>query len=175
MNKNYLKYYNEAQDMAMMKKKLRRGKKIRIYGYLQRGILNLIMILVASLGSYLFYKLNPTNLFTDILNIMIILSIVILIAYYILFLVYYKRERGKKHSGTLTLDKKGIQDKTIDGIKTGLAWNQVESIVVGKYTVTLLTTTNMIVFLDKKYSENMIQEVEKYSPNIKVIDKKKKV
>ncbi len=166
---NYFSFYDEVQGILMKKKEILKGSK-KIDSYTKEGMkyLKIIGILfVLFLISILFPV--PTS-FETIIKVLFSLSIGIIVAYYAVFYLSYFEDRKRCHRGELQFSKTGILDVLDDGVKMGLPWHLIDFAVITNKVVCFVTKTSIVYFVDASKREEVIEALEKYQSELKVMD-----
>ena len=97
-------------------------------------------------------------------------SVIYLIAMLVNILTIYRFRKKQKFNNTIIIDKNGITDESYYGIKMIFSFDKINAIVVGKYTVTILTDTPCYFYFDVKEKENIIKAIEKYNKEVRIIN-----
>lgn len=90
--------------------------------------------------------------------------------YFVCFVIGYKMEKKKNHSGKLEINEKGISDTSDSGMTIAVDWNRVELAVIKKHTITFVTNTLIVFFVNIELKEDIIKALNKYNPNLNIID-----
>lgn len=173
MTKNYFKYYNESQGIMMVKDEILKKPKSRLYSYTERGIINLLLILLFAIISRILYYFDNNNVLTKVLNVMLIIAFIFLVLYFVIFYISYFVENRKKHIGNLEIDANGIRDLSDSGMVIGFSWNNIKGIVIKKHTINIITDNSIYFFIDITYKERLLIAIERYNKDLPIIDKTK--
>lgn len=173
MDENYFKCYNESQGIIVNKNEIIKNPKFKLYNYVEKGLINILLIIIILICSkVLEYMLGP-NIFTRILELISNVSLGLMILYFVLFYFGYSIEKGRKHEGYLEVDSEGIKDFSSDGMVVGFSWENIKAVVIKKHTINILTDNSIYFFIDITYKERLLIAIERYQPNLLIIDKTK--
>lgn len=165
---NFFAHFDEARGIAIHKSKIIKKRKVKCLSYMQGQVLTVIFLLVAAiLLSMLCCKINYIFIPVCIL----LLSAFLYLIYIILTIVGIYIFRIKQNfKNTITLNKEGITDKSFYGIKILFDWSKITAVVVGKYTVTILTDTPVYFYFDISKKDKILNAIKKYDDIKKVIE-----
>lgn len=169
--KKYVSYQNEAYGIFFKKKKLKKNPNTKIEGYLRYSTKLFFLFFVPLFFlSVIFYENS------EFLNIMSeILTIIFLIYYFAILLFFIKifSFRIKKIKGTIEVNKDEILDILDVGLKTGISYNQIDSIVItDRLTVIITKLPLLIIFTNENLNKNkFINTIKKINEDIQIIDK----
>ena len=173
MNNNYFKCYNESQGIIAKRDDIIRNPKIKLHGYIERGIIHLLLMAIllgfVAVASYLMTGSIDVKTMTLIASILIGLIVI----YYIMFLISYSVENKKNHSGSLEVDAEGIKDYSDTGMVIGFSWDNIKAVVIKKHTVNILTDSSIYIFIDIAYKDRLLLAIERYNQDLLIIDKTK--
>lgn len=171
----YKKYYNEANGIYLLKKKLKKHTNSKTTGYIQCMLLRffvafIIVVILAILCTIMDLE-NALDLIRY-LSKYVICIYVIIIMIYILLLSNYKIGSQR---GILEINEKGITDKPDNGIEYKFPYEQIELIVITNDIITFITKIPIILFIkNENIDENkFISELEEYS-GVPIINKTKR-
>lgn len=173
LDNNYFKSYDEAQGIMIDKKNLYVKPKRKIRSYL-KSVISFNIAVTIILG--LFSCVNFFNLTIGLSALNFVLLIVLLTNLICLysFIRSYKLEKNKDHSGTLEINENGITDISNVGIIVSMKWEQIEALILGRYTATFTTNTHIFYFVNIDLKDQIIKEVQKFNKNLLIIDKSQK-
>lgn len=169
MSNNYFKCYNEFQGILLSRNEVLK-KNYKPHNYIERGIINLISLLFMFLISKFLYYIDNNNIFTKILDVLIILILCIMVLYFVLFFVGYFSEKRKVHIGNLEIDSEGIKDFSSSGTIIGFSWKNIKAIVIKKNTINIITDGTLFIFIDITYKDRFLNAINRYNPNLPIID-----
>lgn len=173
MTDNYFKCYNESQGIIVNKNEILRNHKFKLYSYIEKGFINIMLILIVLICSRLMFYLIGDNLISNILNVISFIFLILMVLYFIMFYISYSVEKRRKHVGYLEIDAEGIKDYSEDGMIVGFSWSNIKGIVINKHTINILTDNSIYFFIDIKYKERLLIAIERYNQNLTIIDKTK--
>lgn len=173
MTDNYFKCYNESQGIIVNKDEIIKNPKFKLYNYIEKGIINIILILIIFICSRILSYMIGSNIMSRILDIICIVSFGLMILYFVVFYIGYSIEKRRKHFGNLEVDAEGIKDFSADGMVIGFSWDNIKAVVIKKHTINILTDNSIYFFIDVKYKERLLIAIERYNPNLLIIDKTK--
>lgn len=172
MSKNYWNCHNEAQSIVMMKRKLKKNPKRKIYGLFYTGIWYIIGTIISLILYLIFKQIGIESLFLSILlDLCIFLSVFSILYFIIIILTYLINKKTASHVGILKIKEDGLLDKSSSGKEVMIPWNQVELAVIYKYTVTFVTNTHLVVFVNIENKKEILKALQKYQKDLLVIDK----
>ena len=73
----------------------------------------------------------------------------------------------------MEVDAEGIKDFSSDGMIVGFGWDNIKAVVIKKHTINILTDNSIYFFIDVKYKDRLLLAIERYNPNLLIIDKTK--
>ena len=174
MSKNYWNTHNEAQAIVMMRKKLLRNKNARIGNIFRSGIFYGIGILIVSIFYFVCKKIGVEELFLNVISDLLLFLILFLALYFILiFATYFINYKSSTHKGILKIDEKGLEDKEENGKVTSMPWENILLVVVGKYTVTFVTNTKKVIFVNIGNKKDILKALQTYQADLLVINQSK--
>lgn len=174
MSKNYWNAHNEAQAIVMMRKKLLRNKNAKIGNVFQSGIFYGIGILIVSVFYFVCKKIGGEEIFLNIISDLLLFLLVFLVLYFIIiFATYFINYKSSTHKGILKIDEKGLTDKDENGKVTPMPWENILLVGVGKYTVTFVTNTKKVIFVNIEHKKDIFNALQTYQSKLLVIDKSK--
>lgn len=166
MKKNYFDCYNEAKGFAVNKKYIIKRRKKNLFSYIERTLLIYLFLFVINICINAF--INPWKGYIPIF--IISLFEIIYLIYIIVNYVRTSNYKGKqKYINTINIDENGITDESYYGIQMLFKWNKIKAIVVGTYTVTILTDTPVYFYFSKEKKESIISAIKKYDNENKII------
>lgn len=173
MNDNYFKCYNESQGIIAKRSDIIKNPKIKLHGYIERGFIHLFLIFIIliffAVTTYIITENVDFNLLYKISSVL--LGLIFL--YFGIFLISYSFENKKIHSGELEVDAEGIKDYSDTGMVIGFSWNNIKAIVIKKHTITILTDSQIYIFMDIEYKDRLLLAIERYNKDLLIIDKTK--
>ena len=173
MTKNYFKYYNESPGVIANKDEIIKNPKIKVYNYIERGIINVMLILLAIIFSIINTYIIGENILSKILIAISLILLIIMLLYFLVFYISYSVENKRKHIGSLEVDAEGIKDYSDDGMIVGFSWNNIKAVVIKKHTINILTDNTIYFFIDIKYKERLLLAIDRYNKDLLIIDKTK--
>lgn len=173
MTKNYFKYYNESQGIMISKNEILKNPKSKLYSYTEKGIINLLLVILTGILSKILYYLGNNGIVTKVLNIIVIIALLLLLLYFTVFYIGYFIENRKKHVGNLEIDADGIRDLSDNGMVVGFSWNNIKAIIIRKHTINIITDNSIYFFIDVTYKERLLIAIERYNKDLLIIDKSK--
>lgn len=130
-----------------------------------------ILILIIILGITLIFNLiSPYSIFTKILWFLFAMMAAIVTMFIFVFIYSYNQYKSLKHSGEIQFSKNGILDISDSGVRTGVTWELVDFIVITDTIIVILTKTNFYYHFDQELIDDILIAVNKYCPNIKILD-----
>ncbi len=171
MSKNYWSCHNEAQAIVMMKRKLMKNKEKKIHGLFYSSIWYTVGILLSFLVYFVFKRIKLDPLFLSILLDLCIFLIAFLVLYFvILFFTYFINRYSSNHKGILKIDEEGLHDYNDKGKITQIEWNKVQFVAIKKYTVTFVTNTSLVVFVNIENKKDILEALQSYQKDVLIID-----
>jgi len=173
MNNNYFKCYNESQGIITKRNEIIKNPKIKLQGYLERGLVYSILIcfllIFTAVSSYIITG------FFDVKRLIEMTCILFgfMAFYFAMFFVSYSVENKKTHSGELEVDVEGIKDYSDTGMVIGFSWKNIKAIVIKKHTISILTDSPIYIFMDIEYKDRLLLAIERYNKDLLIIDKTK--
>ncbi len=174
MNDNYMKYFNEANGIYLLKKRLKKKPNTKVKSYTR--LITMPFIISFILGLICIVLTAQMNL--QWLSEILIDLVAILSATYVLILYpFFSSGRNKSinsREGILEIKNDGISDKAKKSFQIFFPYEQIELIVITDRLVVILTETPFMLFFENENleKEKMINMVKKNS-NIQVIDQSK--
>ena len=173
MTDNYFKCYNESQGIIVNKDEIIKNPKFKLYNYIEKGIINIVLIIIIFICSRILSYMIGSNIITKILDIICIISLLLMVLYFLIFYIGYSIEKRRIHVGNLEVDAEGIKDFTADGLVVGFSWDNIEAIVIKKHTINILTDNSIYLFMDVKYKDRLLLAIDRYNKDLLIIDKTK--
>lgn len=161
MTKNMYKCYSEARGIAQNKRLVLRKKKAKTFTFLTTSIINTILLLIILLCVVLYFNLSFLLLF---------LSLVPLVLSHIYIFFYLRKIKKRRKIFYNIFDKDGIHDDSFHGIKMLFTWKKVKAVVIGKYSIVILTDTPCYFYYGMDVKNDIIEAVELYSRKNKIIE-----
>lgn len=156
----YYKYYDEANGVFLLRKKLKKNPNVKIRGFIS----HFTLLIVLSIIEFLIYLIISPYIKLEIKFIIYILIFIIAICCFEIILFFYSAKFNSK-AGVLEINKEGILDKSKSGIQFGLSYNNIELIVITDDLITFVAEYPIIIYIN--YSKNnldkIINEIKKYS------------
>ena len=78
LTKGYFNYYNESQGIMIYRNKLLKNNNIKIHSFLMYLVKNVVFLLLPFAFDICFYLIDPENLFSKLLNILLCIDILFL-------------------------------------------------------------------------------------------------
>lgn len=167
---NYKTIYNESMGIFRDIKKIKTNDKYKLRTLIQTEIVRFSLYLLESIIFFiLYFVLDKFLLFLIFSIIMLVVTFV----YYFSLYCLYKEACGVDRSGTIEINKEGIWDYS-ESNKIFLSWENFDCVVIGKYSITfvlLKIKTFMSMPIEKE--KELLKALNKYNPNLKIIDKRK--
>ena len=173
MTDNYFKCYNESQGIMMAKDEILKNPKSKLYTYIEKGVINLLLIVLVLILSRILYYFDNSNGITKILDIICLISTCLLVLYFFIFFTGYLVEKRRKHVGNLEVDATGIKDLSDNGMIIGFSWDNIKAVVIKKHTVNIITDSSIYLFMNVRYKDRLLNAIERYNPTLPIIDKSK--
>ena len=173
MSDNYFKCYNESQGVIMNKNEILKNPNIKLYSYIGKGIINILLIVLIFISSRIIKYIDNSSLIVKILDVIVIISLILVILYFIVFYVSYLVEKRRKHVGNLEVDAEGIKDFSDNGMIIGFGWDNIKAVVIQKHTINIITDEPIYLFIDIKYKDRLLIAIERYNDKLLIIDKTK--
>ena len=170
LTKGYFNYYNESQGIMIYRNKLLKNNNIKIHSFLMYLVKNVVFLLLPFAFDICFYLIDPENLFSKLLNILLCILIFLLIFYFFLFYIGYLKEKKKARNGILLFGEKGITDN-INEKNVHIKWKNIKALVIHKYTLTFLTDKNIYFMINVENKEKVLKAIDKYNKQLKIIDR----
>lgn len=171
MSNNYWNCHNEAQAIVMMRKKLQKNPNRKIRNLFYSGGVYGIGIVIVSLCYLLFRAIKIEEIFLTVLSDFIIFLVIFLILYFVLIiLTYVINHKKSSHKGTLEIDEKGLKDISDNGKETFVSWENIKLVGIKKYTITFVTNTKIVVFVNIENKKDILKALQTYQSNLLVID-----
>ena len=168
ISNNYLLCFSEARGIAMNKKRILNSKKNKYLTFFEcKFIITIILCII----SIFFTILSKKYTYLVLLSIvtLIITTIYIFITLVIICRTYiFRKSHG--FNNEILIDKDGITDTSFRGIKMIFSWKKITGIVIGKYTVTILTDTPCYFYFDISNKDKIIKAIEKYGEKKQIIN-----
>lgn len=156
MKNSFFKNYNEAKGIALSKKKILKNNTNKVPTYLTYILITIILLCSITILSYHLDK-------TKTIGTLYLITLIIYIFYVISRTIWsYKFRKKQDYQNIIILDEEGLTDKSFYGIKITFTWDKIKAFVIKKYTITVLTDTNLYFFFDIKEKEEILKAIEKY-------------
>ena len=159
LSDNFLYYFDEARGFAIHKKRILKRKDLKCLSFIQSKAIIFIGLLVFSL---IFALIENYFMFSVSLFVLSILYLIIVI---IRVSSSYNYRKKRVPNNTIIIDENGITDESFYDIKITIKWSKVKAIILGKYTVTILTDTPIYFYFDISKKYEIINEASKYISN----------
>ena len=172
-NEKLFNIYNEAFDISLKKKKLEKKNTLdNNNNFLKKSIINLfILIIMFILLNVLFTHNNhEAFIFEYIWNPVTLIYIILTIINLFIFIVGYKDLKKQGLNGTLTITEKKIVDQSND-IKFEMPLNNITSLVIGDYSIVILTNNKIYYILPISCKEEILEAFKTYKEDLKIIEK----
>ncbi len=171
MSKNYWNCHNEAQSIVMMKRKLLKNPNKKILGLFYTSIWYMIGIVFSLTIYFVFKKIGMEPLFLSLLLNLCFFSLTFLVLYFlILIFTYVFNKCSSNHQGILKIDENGIQDTNDKGKVVQIKWDKIQFVAIKKYTVTFVTSTSLVFFVNIEYKKDILKALQNYQRDLLVID-----
>ena len=168
VSKNYFLRFNEARGIALHQKKVLKEKKSKVLSYIPSKLLVFILCLV--IGILVIY-LCQFNFYLCTVGFWIILfAIFYLFAALATLISSYYFRKNRKFNNINLIDKEGIYDESFYGIRMLFKWDKIKGVVVGKYSVVILTDTPVYFYFDISKKEEILKCVRKYGNKNLIIE-----
>ncbi len=166
LSQKFIKIYSESRGFAKHKNKILKKGKIPKLNLIEEILIYSSILFI--IGIYI--VINPRYLY---IYGYLILFIDILYLFSNIIRIYegYKFRKRKNFISEIEINEKGITDySSFDGMELIFKWNIIDSIVLGKHSVTIFTKGRVYFYFDIKDEEKIIKTVKKYKPDIKIIE-----
>lgn len=173
MTNSYFKCYNESQGVMIAKEEILRNPKAKLYTYIGKGFVHTLLIFFIWILSKILYVYDNTNNITKVLDGFCVIALILICLYYFIFITGYLVEKRKKHIGNFEVDITGIKDISDNGTIIGFSWNNIKAVVIKKHTVNIITDSSIYLFMNIKYKDRLLNAINRYNPNLPIIDKSK--
>ena len=165
---NFFKIYNDMQGVSNRFYKIKKGKKVRVHNYTYYAKIMAILVIFIFLFPLIF---RVYNFFIKILITKVSPFIItFLILYLLLFHIGYYYAK-KRLGGEVHLSLKGIKDVDKTNLSVYVPWDLVDYVYVGEYGIYFFVKRHIIIFLDIKYQEQVINYLKKEKINILIYRK----
>lgn len=158
---NYIKYYNEANGIVALKEKLKKNPNKKVRGYLSYITLNFLVYFII----YFILNILCVNLETVSRFVLYLTLFIVGVYFFMIGLFFITALNNKIHSmsGTIEIGEEGISDKTDNGIKITVPYEQIELVVITNDLIVFVTKTPIVLFINNKNKDEIINEIKKYS------------
>lgn len=173
LNDKYMKYYNEANGIGLLKRKLKKNPNIKIKSYM--------LYITSQFSLYFILWFISTIICVNIWDLQWLLKLhlnigaFILFIYFIMFLLFFIicfYRKISNREGLLEINEDGILDKLKNGIQVGFSYEQIELVVITDNLIVFLTKIPIMIFIkNEKLEKNKIINKIKKSSNVQIIDK----
>jgi hypothetical protein len=171
IDNNYFKCYDESQGVMLIKGEILKKPSIKVYNYIEKGIINLFFIIIMFITS-LFFKVFNMSMPFKIFLVLAIISFILLICYFMIFYIGYLVEKNKVHIGNLEVDATGIKDLSDSGTIIGFSWNNIKAVVIKKHSICIIADSPISLFIDIEHEERFLNAINRYNPDLPIIDKR---
>lgn len=169
--KNYFACFDEARGFAVNKKRILKERKLVGFSYMEGKVFTLIIVMILSILLTLLHKTNLCYL-----SILIPYLFMFGLFYFLVGLCntinIYNMRKKNKFTNTVSFDKNGITDESFYDIKMMIKWDKIKAILIGKYTVTILTDTPIYFYFNKDDKDKVLKALEKYNYQDLIIEEK---
>lgn len=160
--------FDEARGIALHKKEILKKRKNKSLSYSQRKLMGFIVLFGFS---FIFMALaNFHWLFLKLSFAMYILANVYIIHALVTVVTIYNFRFRQDFKSEILLDKNGITDESYYGIKMIFKWDKVLGIVIGKYTVTIITDSPCYFYFDISKKDEVLKAINKYADKKLIIE-----
>lgn len=166
----YMQFYNEANGIFLLKKKLKKNPNIKIRSYLSHITLQAVLYIifyVIIIALCLYMNLN-------VLKFVICLLAISVFIYFLELIIFFLMVNSKRNSreGTLEINEEGIFDKPKDGLQLGFPYNCIELIVITNDLIVIIANRSVMILIDRKENDKdkITNKIKEYS-DIEIIDK----
>ena len=160
ISKKFFSRFDEARGIALHKKSVLKNKNPKTLSYTKGSLLIIILLFILSIVFALFCRFNWRLFFLPCLTYLI--AIIYLIYVVSIIIETYNFRKKLQFKNTIIIDENGITDKSYKKIKMIFSWNKIKGIVIGKYTITVLTDTPVYFYFDISKKDDVIKAIEKY-------------
>ncbi len=169
MKDQHFKCYNEANGVALVKKKLKRKPKKRISTYLGKISLYGVIAILICVAVMIAARIYESKTLLRFSQIMLWYSIIIF-GFSVISLYFSYRQTAKTNGleGSLSIVKKGIIDNTREN-KIELAYDTIELVAITKHAIVFILKTPFMLYIDNKEKEKVVKALKKYS-DVLIID-----
>ena len=166
IKKKYFACMNESMGVNLNKKYILKTKKVNDYTYTEHILYVLIIILLISA----IFAILRTDFSILLSMITIFCAALYLLATGIVILMGYLGRKRVNFKNEIIIEEDGLTDMSYYGIKTTVAWDQVEAVVIRKNAIVILTNTPLYFYFDKNKKKDIINGIKKYKEDILVIE-----
>lgn len=168
VSKNYFLRFNEARGIVLHQKVVLKEKKSKVLSYIPSKLLMFCLFLV--IGILVIY-LCQFNFYLFTVGFWIILfGVFYLLAALAAIISSYYFRKNRNFRNTNLIDKVGIYDESFYGIRMLFKWDKIKGVVVGKYSVVILTDTPVYFYFDISKKEDILKCVHKYGKKDLIIE-----
>ena len=162
-------YYDEFLYIAFRYKDFLRKPKRKAYHVTKFLLLTMVFALISIIFSIIVY-LNTNDILYIVLTTLLLFILGISLCYYVIMKKQINTFLSDNSVKEININTDGIEYK--DNRKSmSLAWNNVSSIIINKYSICFLSNEGRILIsIDKKYQEKVIKGLKNYHKEILLID-----
>ena len=175
LNDKYMKYYNEANGINLLKNKLKKNPNIKIRSYMLHITLQFLLYftLFCTLGAICINI--GLQCISKWLTILGTFTMVIYIFRVSLFFIFVFNKKINSREGILEIREEVILDKSKNGTQFGFSYEQIELIVITDNLIVFLTNVPIMIFINNENLEKnkIINKIKKNS-DVQIIDKTNK-
>lgn len=172
LNDHYVKYYNEAIGVSILKKKLKKKKtKVRSY-------ISYITFLFVWIFSFLFissiicFWFDFQILFDLFCSLMVFCFLFYILFFLMFFLGVFKNWNSKE--GFLEINSSGISDHLENGMSIEFPYSMIDFVVITKSLLVIVTKTPFLLMINKDHKKQILKEIKKYKDVLVLEDIMKK-
>ncbi len=166
LSHSYCACFDEARGIAMNKKTVLKNRNPKCISYLQMKLLTFILLIVLAI---LLAGISYLSICFYIFSLLLILIATVYFIISIFLILSLYTYRLKWQTNKVLMNKTGISGETCYGIKYSFKWDLITAVVIGKYSVTILTDTPCYFYFDISKKDEIIKAIEKYDNKNKII------
>lgn len=167
ISNNYFNCFDESRGIVINRNRVLKNKSSKVLSYMKTKALVFLMLFGVSLVLMIF------SFFISKLFIIFIFMFIVSFVYIIFGLLEsyfsYRYRRSKNFFKSIIINEEGIINANYYDIKMIFGWDKINAVVIGTYSITILTTTPYYFTFSIDVKEKLISSLVEYGYENKII------
>lgn len=170
LSDKYMKYYNEANGIYLLRKKLKKNPDTKIINYiLYISVLFFIYYILFIVLARIFMNMDLrffSKLFINLGSFMLFIYVVMILDF---FIKVFRKKISRE--GILEINEEGILDKAKNDFQIGFSYEHIKLIVITDNLIVFFTDIPVMIMVNNENLEKdkIINKIKKFS-DVQLID-----